>query len=66
MTWKFTYKELLLVVGVVVALAVVMVFWFKNSEAKTFKISRSTIQEVPASSTVLTDFLEKSIPKVTF
>lgn len=61
MTWKITYKEILLVVGVIVALAVAAVFWYKNASlgnsadtASLAKISNSTWME----------FIEKSVPKV--
>lgn len=62
MTWKFTYKELLLVVGVIVALAIVTVFWFKDSSVKTSANTPANLKKMSIVS--FSAFLEKSVPKV--
>ena len=65
---KFTYKELLLIVGVAVALAIGAGFWLKASDAPGMKaslIDNSVVQKTTSLS-VLSALLEKSIPAIKF
>jgi len=62
MTLKITYKEVLLIVGVVVALAIAVIFWSKGSvTAKSRRTSSIKIQK-----SVVIDLIEKSVPKILF
>jgi len=59
---KITYKEILLVVGVAVALAIAVIFWSKGSvTAKSHNTSSVNIQK-----SVVVDLVEKSVPKILF
>lgn len=62
MTLKITYKEILLIVGVAVALTIAIIFWSKDSlTAKSRHTSAINIQK-----SVLIDLVEKSVPKILF
>jgi len=62
MTFKITYKEILLVVGVAVALAIAVIFWSKG--ASTAKSHHTSSLNIPKS--VVVDLVEKSVPKILF
>jgi len=62
MTLKITYKEILLIVGVVVALAIAVIFWSK--ESVTVKSRHTSSINIQKSAVV--DLIEKSVPKILF
>jgi len=62
MTWKITYKEILLIVGVAVALAIAVIFWYKGlTTTKTLHTSSVSVQKA-----IMVDWVEKSVPKIFF
>jgi len=68
MSLKFTYKELLLVVGVIVALTIAAGFWLKAPGKADMKASFFTAPATQKTSSVsaLSNFLEKSVPIIKF
>lgn len=57
MTLKITYKEILLIVGVVVAMAIAVIFWSKGSTtSESHRTSAVTIQK-----SAVVDLFEKFI-----
>lgn len=62
MTLKITYKEIILIVGVAVALAIAVIFWYKGSMApKSLHTSAVSVQK-----STMVDLVEKSVPKIFF
>lgn len=61
MTLKITYKEILLVVGVIVAMTIAVIFWSKGSTQKSLRTSSAGVRK-----SIVSDLVEKSVPKILF
>lgn len=48
MKWKFTYKELTLLIGILVAVIIMITLWFKPSQTASGEVSIKPVKQIAA------------------